>query len=137
MGYRCINIRVKNINYKIADVSQFLKVKKRTFIKLLVKYVPIILFVFNIKLFQLVYTWYAQGMAERVYTQFVCEFFYFYFDKHETADRGELFLRLPSTLLSILQCLHGKIIKFSAWNILSEIKESVFCVIFNKDLDKI
>lgn len=76
-------------------------------------------------------------MAERVYTQFVCEFFFFYFDKHEKSDRGELFLRLPSILLSILQCLHGKIIKFRVWNILSEIKESVFCVIFNKDLDKI
>lgn len=51
---------------------------KWTFIKLLVKYVPtipIILFVFNIKLFQLVYTCYEQGTVESVCTQFVCEFF--------------------------------------------------------------
>lgn len=45
---------------------------KRTFIKPFVKYVPtimvpIILFVFNIKLFQLVYTCYEQGIRWKVY----------------------------------------------------------------------
>lgn len=45
-------------------------------------------------------------------------------------------LQLSSTLIRSV-CSEEKMIKFRVWNILSEIKESVFCVIFNKDSGKI
>lgn len=71
--------------------------------KPLAKYVPtipIILFVFNIKLFQLVYTCYEKGTVESVCTQFVCEFIIIIFSTNARRLTEDSSAFATNTLLS-------------------------------------